>query len=458
MERRKFVGSALTAGAIGAITVSAEAKSKDDRSRRLPRGRPFVQLDRRLDAVEDQLANGEFEQIRIDALQGPDRLLFGPTDDCTVEVNPDGPAGLMLRDPNGIRILNPNRAGANSLLFGPTQDCSISVDPQGPGGLQLTDPGGIRILSPDDATSPSLLFGPTNECGLSAQPGVGLIVLDPGGMVLANPDANAPNVLSFGLPAVQLNAAAAAASLCRIQAGGLADDGRRLGMIFEDPGDFLFRNPLGGESALAIGAEECRLLTGALGPDGQRLGLILEDPGNFLFRNPAGRETSIAIGAPPCRISAGPGTGALGMIFEDPAGFQFQNNVAVNGVVTAQGFEQQSSGALKQNVRPIEKPLDLIMGLNGVRFDWKDGGRPDIGFIGEDVERVLPQVVRREPGEAGVRGVKYANVVAVAVEGIKAQQAQIHELEEANAALHDEVRALRDTLEALAAKMSSRLV
>ena len=179
MERRKFVGGALTVGAVGAIPVAADAQSK-----RVPRGGPFVQLDRRLDAVEDQLASGEFEQIRIDALRGPDRLLFGPTDDCTVEVDPQGPEGLMLRDPNGIRILNPKDEGANSLLFGPTQDCRISVDPNGPSGLQLADPDGIRLLSPVPGGAPSLLFGPTDECSIGIDPQfTGLVERDPIGRV-----------------------------------------------------------------------------------------------------------------------------------------------------------------------------------------------------------------------------------------------------------------------------------
>jgi len=461
MKRRKFVGSALTAGAIGAVSVAAEAKSRrgreddDDDHRRLPRGRPFVQIVRRIEALEEQVASGEFEQIRIDAEQGPDQLLFGPTDDCRISVDPDGPGGLLLRDPGGIRILNPDRAGPDALLFGPTQDCRISVDPGGPGGLLLTDPGGIRILSPDDSVTPTLLFGPTNDCGITADAGIGLIIVDPEGLVVSNPIAGAPNVLSFGLPAVQAAANQAAAPVrCRILAGGLDANGGPLGMIFEDPENFLFRNPLGGESALAIGAPECRLLTGALGPDGQRLGLILEDPGNFLFRNPASGETAVAIGAQECRIVAGEATGALGMIFEDPRGFQFENQVRVNGAVFAQEFIQESSGALKENVRPIENPLDVINGLTGVHFDWKDGGRPDIGFIGEDVERLLPQLVRREPGEGGVKGVKYANMVAVAVEGIKAQQSQIRALEEQNTVLREQIDSLRDALDAIAARVA----
>ena len=331
-------------------------------------------------------------------------------------MDPEGPGGLQLTDPDGIRILNPNRARPDALRFGPTNDCSISVDPQGPGGLMLADPDGIRIVNPDAEDSPTLPFGGTDECRLSVEPGFGMIVWDPDGLVVNNPEANAPNVLSFGLPQV---GAAALADLeqvqprYRIQAGGFGVDGQILGMIFEDPNNFLFQNPL------------------------------------------AERPASVAIGDRACRITAGAATGSLGMIFEDPAGFQFQNQVRVEGAVFAQEFVQASSGALKENVRPIERPLDMISGLNGVHFDWKDQGGTDIGFIAEEVEQVLPELVRRDPDDDSTRGAKYANLVALAVEGIKAQQTELDALREQNAQLRRQVQSLGQALEALSAKVSA---
>ena len=67
---------------------------------------------------------------------------------------------------------------------------------------------------------------------------------------------------------------------------------------------------------------------------------------------------------------------AKGMIFSDSRLFGFE------GLVTAHGFEQVSTGALKDNVRPIDDALTKVKALQGVYFDWKkaQGGHADVGF------------------------------------------------------------------------------
>jgi hypothetical protein len=77
--------------------------------------------------------------------------------------------------------------------------------------------------------------------------------------------------------------------------------------------------------------------------------------------------------------------------------------------------------------------------LNGVRFDFiadnpKTGGAPaQVGFIAQEVEEVLPEVVAT--GDSGYKSVSYQNLSAVLVEAVKeqqrlieAQQAQIERL------------------------------
>ncbi len=112
-----------------------------------------------------------------------------------------------------------------------------------------------------------------------------------------------------------------------------------------------------------------------------------------------------------------------------------------------------SSGRWKSNIKPITSALDTVLKLNGVSFKWKkrtdvfetgmDGkqkyisssweddpnGRDDIGLIGEEVMKVLPEVVAVDQKESNyVAGVAYSKMVPLLIEAIKDQQKQIEAL------------------------------
>jgi hypothetical protein len=84
----------------------------------------------------------------------------------------------------------------------------------------------------------------------------------------------------------------------------------------------------------------------------------------------------------------------------------------------------------KKNVLSIEQPIDKIMKIRGITFDWKDTqtvhkGR-DVGVLAQEIEKVLPEVVEeRVTGKA----VKYEKIVPLLIEGIKEQQRTIAALE-----------------------------
>jgi hypothetical protein len=105
--------------------------------------------------------------------------------------------------------------------------------------------------------------------------------------------------------------------------------------------------------------------------------------------------------------------------------------------------------------------LDAILCLRGVTFDWKQGGFPDmnfasgqqIGFIAQEVEKVLPELVSTDSN--CYKSVAYANVVPVAVEAIKAQQSQIDALNKANASKDAEIADLKALLQQLAERVNA---
>ena len=87
----------------------------------------------------------------------------------------------------------------------------------------------------------------------------------------------------------------------------------------------------------------------------------------------------------------------------------------------------------KENITPIENPIEKIRMISGNTYDWKADMKEfhgfegnDVGVIAQEIEAVLPQLVTTR--ETGYKAVKYDKLVALLIEGIKAQQNQIDNL------------------------------
>lgn len=104
------------------------------------------------------------------------------------------------------------------------------------------------------------------------------------------------------------------------------------------------------------------------------------------------------------------------------------SGVTVTGDVNATNFNSTSDANLKTNVETLTGSLDAVKSLRGVSFDWLENGGSEIGVIAQEVEDVLPDVVNTN--EDGIKSVKYGNIVAVLIEAMKEQQAQIDELKQ----------------------------
>ncbi len=105
----------------------------------------------------------------------------------------------------------------------------------------------------------------------------------------------------------------------------------------------------------------------------------------------------------------------------------------VAGDIIANSIAGSSDLRFKTNITPIENPLQKVLQLRGVNFDWNKKAFPErsfseskaIGFIAQEVEKVLPEVVQTEKTVEGYKAVQYDKVVALLVEAIKEQQKQI---------------------------------
>jgi hypothetical protein len=118
---------------------------------------------------------------------------------------------------------------------------------------------------------------------------------------------------------------------------------------------------------------------------------------------------------------------------------------------------------LKKDIAPLTGALDLVQQLRGVRYQWREPnereigrdlrlavGRPQVGFIAQEVEAVLPQMVDR-PEQAGATwGLRETALLPVLVEAIKEQQRQIDDLRK-------EIKALTTPKEGSASTASVRV-
>jgi hypothetical protein len=97
--------------------------------------------------------------------------------------------------------------------------------------------------------------------------------------------------------------------------------------------------------------------------------------------------------------------------------------ISSNGNITA---FSTSDRRMKEDIAPLTDVMEKIETLQGVSYTMKDTGRQEIGLIAQDVEEVVPEVVR--VGGDGIYGIQYGNLVALLIEAVKTQQEQIKSL------------------------------
>ena len=104
--------------------------------------------------------------------------------------------------------------------------------------------------------------------------------------------------------------------------------------------------------------------------------------------------------------------------------------LTVAGDIIAYG--SPSDKRLKENIKPIESALDKVSKLQGVTFDWiqKEDQilniKEDIGFIAQDVQKVIPELVREN--EDGMLSMRHQGIAPILLEAIKELKAEIEEL------------------------------
>ena len=108
------------------------------------------------------------------------------------------------------------------------------------------------------------------------------------------------------------------------------------------------------------------------------------------------------------------------------------------GNVCANNVTCSSDQRFKKDVSPITNPLKKVLSLKGVTYKWNQekwpsrfNDRPQLGFIAQDLEAILPELVHTNA--EGYKSVDYIKITAVLVEAIKELKVENDSIKRENA-------------------------
>jgi hypothetical protein len=97
-----------------------------------------------------------------------------------------------------------------------------------------------------------------------------------------------------------------------------------------------------------------------------------------------------------------------------------------SGEVTAVDFNSTSDFNLKTNIQTVDNALDIVDNLRGVSFEWKENGKKSYGVIAQELEKVLPELVKG----GDPKTVSYSGIIGVLIESIKELKKEVEKLKE----------------------------
>ena len=158
------------------------------------------------------------------------------------------------------------------------------------------------------------------------------------------------------------------------------------------------------------------------------------------------------------------GTAAFIGLTNDGTGYYACVNATTGELSTSTTACGASSERFKEDIEDLSYGLETVLELRPVSFNWKDDFIPSdvtqIGFIAEEVDLLIPEVVGRGP-DGEIQNVDYPKLVTVVVNAIKELWSEItglkakdeeqdlvdEELREENAELRDRIEALEAVLD-----------
>ena len=117
-------------------------------------------------------------------------------------------------------------------------------------------------------------------------------------------------------------------------------------------------------------------------------------------------------------------SGMGGKIYIVNAGIASDISINTTGIITATDFNSTSDARLKTNVQVIDDPLEKVLQINGVSFNWIQNNKPSMGVIADNIQEILPELV----SDSDPKTVNYNGLIGLLIEVVKEQQTQIDSL------------------------------
>lgn len=114
--------------------------------------------------------------------------------------------------------------------------------------------------------------------------------------------------------------------------------------------------------------------------------------------------------------------------------FYFSNRIFVDGQIETNGditAFSTSDERLKDNITPIDDPLNKVLSISGNTFDWNDKSDKegaDVGVIAQEILKVLPEAVTTR--DNGYLAVRYEKLIPLLIESIKELSSKVEDLEQ----------------------------
>jgi hypothetical protein len=101
------------------------------------------------------------------------------------------------------------------------------------------------------------------------------------------------------------------------------------------------------------------------------------------------------------------------------------------GNITAYSTTSISDINQKENIQQISDPIEKVKQISGYTFDWKNTGEHSGGVIAQEVEQIMPDVVKEVSIRDGdeMKAVDYQAIIGLLVETVKDLNKRIEDLE-----------------------------
>ena len=107
------------------------------------------------------------------------------------------------------------------------------------------------------------------------------------------------------------------------------------------------------------------------------------------------------------------------------------NNVGVFMNTGSTSFSSTSDESLKKDIQSLDKStVDKLTQIDSKRFDWKSSKKADVGFIAQEVEEILPEIIEENTYNDGntYKGIKTSSLLPLCLDKLKEIENRIDKL------------------------------